>query len=71
MLTRLFGPEAPGVVRDAAMLHGRGSRGTGVLTPDLGLTGTLSSLARLGAVRATSPVPPQLALVGSGNRPTR
>lgn len=58
MLTRLFGPEAPGVVRDAAMLHGRGSRGTGVLTPDLGLTGTLSSLARLGAVRATSPVPP-------------
>lgn len=58
MLVRLFGPEAPGVVRAAAMSRRRGPRGTGVLTPDPGLTGTLSSLARLGAVRATSPVPP-------------
>lgn len=58
MLIRLFGPEAPGVVLDAAMSRGRGLRRTGVLTPDPGLARTLSSLARLYAVRATSPVPP-------------
>ena len=55
MLIRLFGPEAPGVVLDAAMSRGRGLRRTGVLTPDPGLAGTLSSLARLHAVRGDQP----------------
>jgi hypothetical protein len=56
MLVRLFGPAAPAVVRGAAMSPGRVPPGTGVLTPDPGLAGTLSSLACLDAVRATSPV---------------
>ena len=55
MLIRLFGPEALGLV------SGTGSREgprTPVLSSDPGLTATLSSLARLDAARATSPVPP-------------
>jgi hypothetical protein len=58
MLTRLFGPEAPGAVEDAARWPEREPPGTDGLTPDPGLAGTLSSLARLEAVRATSPVLP-------------
>ena len=54
MLTRLFGAEAPSVVSDTATEAGRAR----VLSPDPGLAGTLSSLARLDAARATSPVPP-------------
>ena len=54
MLTRLFGAEAPSVVSDIATEPGRGR----ALSPDPGLSGTLSSLARLDAARATSPVPP-------------
>ena len=53
MLVRLFGQEAPGVVRDAASRPGE-SR---VLSPEPGLCAALSSLARLDAARATSPVP--------------
>jgi hypothetical protein len=54
MLIRLFGAEAPSVVSDTATESGRGR----VLSPDPRLSGTLSSLARLDAARATSPVPP-------------
>jgi hypothetical protein len=53
MLVRLFGREAPGVVRDAAVRPGE-SR---VLSPEPGLCAALSSLARLDAAQATSPVP--------------
>jgi len=54
MLIRLFGAEAPNVVSDIATESGRGR----ALSPDPGLSGTFSSLARLDAARATSPVPP-------------
>ena len=53
MLVRLFGREAPGVVREAAARPGE-SR---VLSPEPGLAAALSSLARLDAARAASPVP--------------
>ncbi len=53
MLVRLFGQEAPGVVRDAAARPGE-SR---VLSPEPGLCAALSNLARLDAAGATSPVP--------------
>jgi hypothetical protein len=52
MLIRLFGAEAPSVVSDIATESGRGR----ALSPDPGLSGTLSNLARLDAARATSPV---------------
>jgi hypothetical protein len=58
MLTRLFGAKAPGVVADAASSPWAGSQAGRVLSPEPGLAGTLSSLARLDAARATSPVPP-------------
>ena len=58
MLTRLFGPEAPDVVSGTAAEPAGTSAGARVLSPEPGLTGTLSSLARLDAARATSPVPP-------------
>ena len=54
MLIRLFGAQAPGTVSGIAT----GSEGAGVLSPEAGLAGTLSSLARLDAARATSPIPP-------------
>ena len=54
MLTRLFGADAPSVVSDTATGAGRAR----VLSPHPGLAGTLSSLARLDAARATSPAPP-------------
>ena len=54
MLTQLFGAEAPSVVSDTAT----GSARARALSPEPGLAGTLSSLARLDAARATSPVPP-------------
>lgn len=54
ILIRLFGPAAPALVRDAATSPGHGPR---VLSPELGLADTLSSRARLDAVRVTSPVP--------------
>src|ERR1700722_10169970 len=54
MLIRLFGAEAPSVVSGAAT----GSGGARALSPEPGLAATLSSLARLDAARATSPVPP-------------
>jgi hypothetical protein len=55
MLIRLFGAKAPSMVSDIATESGRGR----ALSPDPGLSGTLSSLARLDAARATSPVPPR------------
>ena len=54
MLIRLFGAEASSKVLDIATESGRGR----ALSPDPTLSGTLSSLARLDAARATSPVPP-------------
>ena len=50
MLRKLFGAHAPSVVINPA--------GVIALSPDPELAGTLSSLARLDAARATSPVPP-------------
>ena len=58
MLTQLFGAQAPSVVSDTAAEPARGSAGARGLSPDPGLAGTLSSLARLDAARATSPAPP-------------
>jgi hypothetical protein len=65
MLIRLFGPEAPSVVSGAAAWPGEGTGersgaapGTRALSPEPGLTAALSSLARLDAARATSPIPP-------------
>jgi hypothetical protein len=55
MLIRLFGPEAPGLVPGPGPREGPPTR---VLSCEPGLTATLSSLARLDAARATSPVPP-------------
>ncbi len=49
MLIQLFGANALSVVSDPVGAH--------VLSPDPGLAGTLSNLARLDAARATSPVP--------------
>lgn len=57
ILIRLFGPEALGAVLGAATPPGEVPPGTRVLTPEPGLAGTLSSLARVYAVRATSPIP--------------
>ena len=50
ILVQLFGAEAPSVVSEPA--------GARTLSPEAGLTATLSSLARLDAARATSPIPP-------------
>jgi hypothetical protein len=58
MLIRLFGAEAPSVVSDTAAEPAEATAGVRVLSPEPGLAGTLSSLARLDAARATSPVPP-------------
>ena len=68
MLIRLFGPEAPGLVSGTGPAR---RAPTGSLSPEPGLTATLSSLARLDAARATSPVPPGLAVVGGRGRRTR
>lgn len=53
MLMRLFGAQAPDMVSGATT----GSGGGAALSPEPGLVGTLSSLARLDVARATSPVP--------------
>ena len=58
MLIRLFGAEAPSVVSDTVAEPAGASAGARVLSPEPGLAGTLSNLARLDAARATSPVPP-------------
>ena len=58
MLIRLFGAEAPGAVSNAAAQPAGASGGARVLWPEPGLAGTLSSLSRLDAAGATSPVPP-------------
>ena len=58
MLIRLFGQEAPGAVLGAALPCSTEPGGGRTLSPEPGLARTLSSLARLYAVRATSPVPP-------------
>jgi hypothetical protein len=70
MLIRLFGSQAPSVISGAAAWPGEGpggglaegpgrqAPGTRALSPEPGLTAVLSSLARLDAARATSPVPP-------------
>ena len=66
VLTRLFGPQAGGVLRAAAQAGGRepesmppeAGAGLGPLSPEPGLGAALSRLALLDAVRATSPVPP-------------
>jgi hypothetical protein len=55
ILTKLFGPAAPAVVLGATTSPGRAPR---MLSPQPGLTDTLSSLARLSAIRSTSPVSP-------------
>ena len=55
MLIRLFGPEALGLVSGTGSRDGPPTR---VLSSEPGLTAALSSLARLDAARATSPVPP-------------
>ena len=52
LLTRLFGPHAPGVTRRAAAQEAK------LLSPEPELSGALSRLARLDAAQATSPVPP-------------
>jgi hypothetical protein len=57
-VARLFGPEAVGVVADAVRSPWGASLESRVLSPEPGLAGMLSSLARLDATRATSPVPP-------------
>lgn len=57
MLIRLFGAGAPSVVSDTATEPAGVSAGARVLSPEPGLAGMLSSLARLDAARATSPVP--------------
>jgi hypothetical protein len=54
LIARLFGPRATGVLGDAA--EPAGVRPSAV-TPETGLCAALSSLARLDAARATSPVP--------------
>jgi hypothetical protein len=54
LLSRLFGPHAPAVLRDAAWPSEAGPR---PLCPEAGLCAALSSLARLDAARATSPAP--------------
>lgn len=53
LLTRLFGPEAPRVLREAAA---RPQEPAQPLRPEPGLCAALSSLARLDAARVTSPV---------------
>jgi hypothetical protein len=58
MLDRLFGAEVLSVVARVARSPRKESRATRVLSPEPGLAGTLSSLARLDAARATSPIPP-------------
>jgi hypothetical protein len=58
MLTRLFGAQAPDAVSNTAADPAEASGGAGVLSPEPELAGTLSSLSRLDAARATSPVPP-------------
>ena len=54
LVTRLFGPQAAGVLHDVTE---RAGVGPGRLTPEPGLCAALSRLARLDAARATSPVP--------------
>ena len=64
ILIRLFGSHAPSIVSGAwpgeRLTEGPGREAPGmrVLSPEPGLTAVLSSLARLDAARATSPVPP-------------
>jgi hypothetical protein len=55
MLVRLFGPDAPAVLRDAAAWARK--QPAKVLSPEPVLCAALSRLARLDAARATSPVP--------------
>ena len=57
LLIRLFGPEALDVVLGAGRQRGGDPRVTRALGPEPGLTGTLSRLALVRAVRTTSPVP--------------
>ena len=54
ILIQLFGTQAPSVMSDIAA----GAIRARVLSPDPGLAGKLSNLARLEAARATSPIPP-------------
>lgn len=54
MLVRLFGPDAPAVLRDAAAWARK--QPAKVLSPEPVLCAALSRLARLDAARATSPV---------------
>lgn len=58
MLIRLFGQETLGVVLGAGLPCGDEPQAALTLCPEPELATTLSSLARLHAVRATSPVPP-------------
>jgi len=58
MLTRLFDAEAPSMVSNTAAKPSGASGGACSLVPEPELAGMLSSLARLDAARATSPVPP-------------
>jgi len=57
MLTGLFGAGAPGVVSSIAAERAGAAGGARELSPEPALAGMLSSLARLDAARAASPVP--------------
>ena len=58
VLTRLFGAEAPALMLNVATAPGGESRGARLRSPEPGLTGALSRMARLQAARVTSPLPP-------------
>ena len=58
ILIQLFGAQALSVVSDTAADATAGPTRAHALSPEPRLAGTLSSLARLDAARATSPVPP-------------
>jgi hypothetical protein len=57
MLTRLFGPEAPGLILSVAAAQRESDWPVRILSPEPDLTAALSRLARLDYVRATSPLP--------------
>jgi hypothetical protein len=56
LLTRLFGPQAMSVLREAESAENTGRARPLPLSPEPGLCAALSGLARLDAARATSPV---------------
>ena len=71
MLIRLFGPEAPGVVRDAAMLHGPRAAGNWCAHSRPRANRNIVEPGAPWRGPGDQPRSARLALVGSGNRPTR